>query len=64
MIGLRKKKPYKKPTHCSDCDEQLLDNNSLKYLGRTNKRCKPCNSKNLDKYNKKRAKALKESKIW
>ena len=29
MIGLRKKKPYIKPTHCSDCGEQLLDNNSL-----------------------------------
>ena len=64
MMGVPKNKPYKKPKHCSDCGEQLLDNNSLKYLGRTNKRCKPCNSKVYKKYNKKRAKALKESKIW
>ena len=64
MIGLKKNKAHIKPKHCSDCDELLKDGNWLKYAGRINKRCRSCNSKHMKKYNNKRYKSIKESKIW
>jgi len=62
MIVLPKTQAKPPHTECSDCEEVLTEKNRVRYLGRILMRCKSCQKKNVQKYNKKRAKALKDSK--
>lgn len=61
MKNLPKKK-YPERTHCIDCNDEFNRENSYKTQGRIDSRCIKCRRKYINKVNKKRYKALKESK--
>ena len=52
-----------KRTNCKECNVYLDEKNRLRNNGKTQPRCKPCNSKFLKKYNDKRREANK-NKLW
>ena len=64
MINLPKRAEPQVWTNCCDCKDNLTKDNRFMNRGLVNKRCKPCNRKYHNVYNKKRAKALKEGKLW
>ena len=64
MITLPKGERKKQPTHCNLCGDKLVESNKYIYMGTLHLRCRKCLSKISKKYNEKRKKALKDSKLW
>ena len=58
-IDLPPRKTYNKPTNCRICDVELTKENRYRYLGYTKTICKECKSIKANKYNRKKAEALK-----
>ena len=62
MIGLNSRPKAKEPTNCMDCKIELDKETKVRQQGVTNRRCRKCHNKYIGEYNKKRQKALKDSK--